>query len=125
MPLKKIKEVLNLVKDPVSLNATIGNDEDDTILEEIVADETIKQPDEIIASNSVQEAVNLVLNTLEPREKEIIKLRYGIGIPNPQTLEEVGKQFNLTKERIRQIEAKALNKLRNPARTRQLASCLD
>jgi RNA polymerase primary sigma factor len=94
----------------------IGNDEDETSLEELVADEKCLNPELESINGAARKAINELLLTLEPREKEVIELRYGLNNFHPKTLEEISKKFNLTKERIRQIEQKALTKLRNPRR---------
>jgi RNA polymerase primary sigma factor len=125
LPEKTVQKVLNIVKDPVSLNAIISNDEDETTLEELIADESVASPENESFSTATKKAINEILLTLDSREKEVIELRFGLKDNNPQTLEEVGKKFNLTKERIRQIEQKALNKLRNPIRADKLRGYLD
>lgn len=122
---KKIKEAINIIKDPVSLNTVIGNDEDETSLEELVADEKCINPETESISNSVKKTIAEILGTLDSREREVIELRFGLNNIRPRTLEEVGQKFNLTKERIRQIEQKALNKLRNPIRANKLKGCLE
>lgn len=124
-PEKKVKEILNLIKDPVSLNTTIGNDEDETSLEELVEDKSCRDPETESISNSIKKKILEVLSTLDSREREVIQLRFGLEDNFPRTLEEIGEHFNLTKERIRQIEQKALNKLRNPIRANKIKEFLD
>lgn len=119
MPVKKVKEIEELIKDPISLNSPL-NDEDDGTIEDVVADYSLENPDDKIDNELLAKAINSVLSTLDSRESEIIILRFGLNGERPQTLDEVGKKYNLTKERIRQIENKALRKLRNPARINKL-----
>ena len=122
---KKVLEVLNMIKDPISLNTIIGNEEDETTLEELIPDTNQITPEKICLNNHLRKVLDELLETLDSREKEIIQLRFGLTVPSPYTLEEVGKKFNLTKERIRQIEQKALNKLRNPIRSNKLKEFCD
>ena len=122
---KKIEEVNKLIKDPVSLNAMVGSEEDETSLEELVADTKAINPEEKSVQTATAQSINKILDTLDSREKEVIELRYGLNGKVSRTLEEVGKKFNLTKERIRQIEHKALNKLRNPSRAGVLREYMD
>ena len=124
-PEKRVKEILNLIKDPVSLNVTVGNDEDETSLEELIADKTCSNPETESIANATKKKILEVLSTLDSREREVIQLRFGLDNNSPKTLEEIGEYFNLTKERIRQIEQKALNKLRNPARANKLKEFLE
>lgn len=121
--IKKIKEVENLVKDPVSLNTAI-NDEDDATLEDLVADPNEENPDDNIDNMLRAKAINLVLETLDSREKNVIIARFGLNGVKAKTLEEVGAEYKLTKERIRQIENTALHKLRNPRRLEALRAHL-
>lgn len=123
--IKKVEEVVNLIKDPVSLNTLIGGEEDETSLEELVADSKAINPEEKSIQHATRNSINELLDTLPTREKEIIELRYGLNGKGAKTLEEVGKKLNLTKERIRQLEHQALNKLRNPARSGKLRGYLD
>lgn len=120
---KKVKELRSLIKEPVSMDSTLGEDED-TSIGDLVADEE-EAPIEAIFKEHISKKVQEVLSTLDTREAEIISMRYGIGVPAPRTLEEIGKHFGLTKERIRQIEEKALRKLRNPLRSAQLKECFE
>lgn len=121
---KKIHELMNIVKEPTSLDIVIGDDEDTTV-GDLVADNSISDPIDNIYNQERQKIIYDILDTLTPREKDVLKLRFGIDISQPLTLEQVGKHFNLTKERIRQIEEKALKKLRNPARITKLQSMLE
>ena len=120
---KKVRELQGVVKEPVSLDSTV-NDDDDTTVGDLVADEAA-DPIENIYKEEVNKIIETVLSTLDEREAEVIKLRYGLDNGSPLTLEDVGKRFQLTKERIRQIEAKALKKLRNPIRANMLKECLE
>lgn len=121
---KKVRELQSIVKDPISIDQTI-NDEDDATIGDLVADDSIENPIEDIHQQEVMRKVSDVLSTLETREADILRRRYGIGLPHPQTLEEVGAVYGLSKERIRQIEEKALKKLRNPLRSGALKELLD
>ena len=122
---KKVEEIENLIKDPVSLNTLIGGDEDDTALEELIPDSNAVDPEDKVMQRAANKAINEILETLESREKEIIEFRYGLNGKPIKTLEEVGKKLNLSKERIRQIEHKALNKLRHPMRADKLRGYID
>ena len=119
----KVKELKSIVKEPTSLDITISDDEDTTI-GDLVADES-DDPIENMFKEDVSRIIQNVLGTLEEREQEVLNLRYGLSGNKPLTLDEVGKRFNLTRERIRQIEAKALKKLRNPVRANMLRECLE
>ena len=119
----KIKEWRAIVKEPISMESTIGDDEESSI-GDLVADEE-EAPIEAIYQEEVSNTIKSVLSTLEPREADIISMRFGIGYPAPRTLEEIGAHYSLSKERIRQIEAMALKKLRNPMRTKMLKECLE
>ena len=124
IPVEKVKEVFGLVREPVSLDTPTGEDEDGT-LSDIVPDYSSYTPEKVVEENSSKETIDRVLDTLTEREKEIIVLRFGLKDNKPKSMEEVGKMFKLTKERIRQIENKALRKLRNPLRANILReSCM-
>ena len=112
----KVKELQNIVKEPTSMDTRI-NDDDETTVGDLIADDTDNSPIEEIYHEEVNKTILDVLSTLEEREKEVIIMRFGLGDNKPKTLEEIGKHFNLTRERIRQIEEKALRKLRNPIRS--------
>ena len=124
LDVSKIKEIELLIKDPVSLNTSL-NDEDDGTLEDLIADPNQDRPDDRIDNELRAKAIGQILETLEEREKEIIIARYGLNGKKPKTLDELGKEYKLTKERIRQIEQKALRKMRNPARLDVLRPHLD
>ena len=119
MPTDKIRKVLKIVKEPVSLETPIGDDEESS-LGDFVEDRQSVSPSEAAVALSLEEQTRKVLATLTPREEQILRMRFGIGERTDYTLEEVGQKFSVTRERIRQIEAKALRKLRNPQRTRTL-----
>lgn len=115
----KVREIQKIAQDPVSLETPIG-EEEDSHLGDFIEDEHIASPSDMAESHMLREQLLLVLNTLTPREEEVLRKRYGLDDSKPRTLEEVGKEFNVTRERIRQIEAKALRKLRHPNRTKRL-----
>lgn len=122
---KKIEEINKLIKDPVSLNSMVGSEDDETALEELVADTKAIDPETNSVQTAARNSINELLGTLDTREKEILEYRYGLNGKNVKTLEEVGKHFNLTKERIRQLEHQALNKLRHPLRANKLKGYID
>ncbi len=124
MPLDKVRKVLKISKEPVSLEAPIG-DEDDSHLGDFIEDKNIAQPVESAVNENLRETTTLVLASLTPREERVLRMRFGIGMNSDHTLEEVGQQFSVTRERIRQIEAKALRKLKHPSRSRKLKTFLD
>jgi RNA polymerase primary sigma factor len=121
---EEAKRVMKISKHPISLDRPIG-DSDDSYFGDFIEDETVESPVQAAGHEMLRERINDVLNTLTFREREIIKLRYGIGDGYTYTLEEVGRIFRVTRERVRQIEAKAVRKLRHPVRARQLSSFLD
>jgi RNA polymerase primary sigma factor len=116
---EKVKEIETLIKDPVSLSTSL-NDEDDGTLEDLIADPNQEKPEDRIDNELRAKAINGILNTLDEREKDIIVARFGLNGARAKTLDELAAEYKLTKERIRQIEQKALHKLRNPARLEAL-----
>ena len=124
MPEDKIRKVLKIAKEPISMETPIGDDED-SHLGDFIEDTTIALPVDCATSESLKNATNEVLEGLTAREAKVLRMRFGIDMNTDHTLEEVGKQFDVTRERIRQIEAKALRKLRHPSRSEQLRSFLD
>ena len=119
----KVREIQKIAQDPVSLETPIG-EEEDSHLGDFLEDETSTAPSDMVAFTLLKEQLIGVLDTLTPREEKVLRLRYGIDDGRPRTLEEVGKEFNVTRERIRQIEAKALRKLRHPSRSKRLKDFL-
>ena len=119
MPVDKVRDILRISQEPVSLETPIG-EEEDSHLGDFIPDEDALSPADAAAMTFLRSKVNEVLETLTPREAEVLRLRFGLKDGTPQTLEEVGKEFNVTRERIRQIEAKALRKLRHPSRSKHL-----
>jgi len=124
MPLEKVRKVLKIAKEPISLETPIG-DEEDSHLGDFIEDKNAVLPVEAAIQANLRETTTRVLATLTPREERVLRMRFGIGMNTDHTLEEVGQQFNVTRERIRQIEAKALRKLKHPSRSRKLRSFLD
>jgi RNA polymerase primary sigma factor len=124
MPLEKVRKVLKIAKEPISLETPIG-DEEDSHLGDFIEDKSAVIPLDAAIQTNLREATTRVLASLTPREERVLRMRFGIGMNTDHTLEEVGQQFNVTRERIRQIEAKALRKLKHPSRSRKLRSFLD
>ena len=124
MPVDKVREILKIAQEPVSLETPIG-EEEDSHLGDFIPDEAASEPSEAASFTLLKEQLVDVLSTLTPREEKVLKLRFGIEDGRTRTLEEVGKEFNVTRERIRQIEAKALRKLRHPSRAKLLRDYLD
>jgi RNA polymerase primary sigma factor len=124
MPLEKVRKVLKIAKEPISLETPIG-DEEDSHLGDFIEDKAAVIPLDAAIQANLREATTRVLSSLTPREERVLRMRFGIGMNTDHTLEEVGQQFNVTRERIRQIEAKALRKLKHPSRSRKLRSFLD
>lgn len=124
MPLEKVRKVLKIAKEPISLETPIG-DEEDSHLGDFIEDKNVKQPLDAAIHGNLRETTTRVLSTLTAREERVLRMRFGIGMNTDHTLEEVGQQFSVTRERIRQIEAKALRKLKHPSRSRKLKSFLD
>jgi len=124
MPLEKVRKVMKIAKEPISLETPIG-DEEDSHLGDFIEDKNAILPIDAAIHSNLRETTTLVLASLTPREERVLRMRFGIGMNTDHTLEEVGQQFSVTRERIRQIEAKALRKLKHPSRSRKLRSFLD
>ena len=124
MPLEKVRKVLKIAKEPISLETPIG-DEEDSHLGDFIEDKNAQLPIDAAIQSNLRETTTRVLASLTPREERVLRMRFGIGMNTDHTLEEVGQQFSVTRERIRQIEAKALRKLKHPSRSRKLRSFLD
>ena len=124
MPVDKVRDILKIAQEPVSLETPIG-EEEDSHLGDFIPDEDASEPSEAASFSLLREQLMEVLDTLTPREKKVLELRFGLADGRTRTLEEVGKEFNVTRERIRQIEAKALRKLRHPSRSKKLKDFLN
>ena len=117
LPPEKVREIQKYAQDPISLEERVGKEED-SVIGDFIADDNAEDPEEIVSNTILHEKIMEVLDSLTPREASVIKLRFGLEDGRVWTLEEVGAKFNITRERIRQIEAKALRKLRHPSRLR-------
>ncbi len=124
MPLEKVRKVMKIAKEPISLETPIG-DEEDSHLGDFIEDKNAILPVDAAVQSNLRETTTRILASLTPREERVLRMRFGIGMNTDHTLEEVGQQFSVTRERIRQIEAKALRKLKHPSRSRKLRSFLD
>ena len=124
MPVEKVRGILKISQHPISLQTPIGDGED-SHFGDFIEDKSIKSPSEATSYSLLKEQIGDVLETLTAREKKVLMLRFGLGDGSPRTLEEVGKVFNVTRERVRQIEAKALRKMRHPIRSKKLRNFLD
>ena len=124
MPLDKVREVMRIAQEPVSLETPIG-EEEDSHLGDFIPDNHAQCPNDAANNTMLKEQLNEVLSTLTPREADVLRMRYGLNNEPPKTLEDVGKAFNVTRERIRQIEAKALRKLRHPSRSKKVRDYLE
>ncbi len=124
LPVDKIRKVMKISKEPVSMEKPVGDD-DDSHYGDFLEDTTLPLPADVATVDSLKDITEKALSGLSPREARVIRMRFGIGMSSDHTLEEVGKQFDVTRERIRQIEAKALRKLRHPSRSTALRSFLD
>ena len=124
MPIEKVRKVLKIAKEPVSLETPVG-DEEDSSLGDFIEDKNALQPLDTAIQSNLSESTTKILASLTPREERVLRMRFGIGMNTDHTLEEVGLQFSVTRERIRQIEAKALRKLKHPSRSKQLKSFLE
>jgi RNA polymerase primary sigma factor len=124
LPVEKVRKVLKIAKEPISLETPIG-EEEDSYLGDFIEDKIVMSPTEAAQNFSLTDQTKEVLETLTPREEKVLRMRFGIGEKSDHTLEEVGRDFSVTRERIRQIEAKALRKLRHPSRAKKLRSFVD
>jgi RNA polymerase primary sigma factor len=124
LPLEKVRKVLKIAKEPISLETPIG-EEEDSHLGDFIEDKAVTSPSDAVMNLNLSEQTRRVLATLSPREEKVLRMRFGIGEKSDHTLEEVGQDFEVTRERIRQIEAKALRKLRHPSRSKRLKSFVD
>jgi RNA polymerase primary sigma factor len=124
MPLDKVRKTLKIAKEPLSLETPIG-EEDDSRLGDLIEDKNATLPIDATIQSNLRETTTRVLASLTPREERIVRMRFGLGMNSDHTLEEVGQQFSVTRERIRQIEAKAIRKLKHPSRSRVLRTFLD
>jgi RNA polymerase primary sigma factor len=124
LPLDKVRKVLKIAKEPISLETPIG-EEEDSHLGDFIEDKAITSPSDAVINMNLAEQTRKVLATLTPREEKVLRMRFGIGEKSDHTLEEVGQDFEVTRERIRQIEAKALRKLRHPSRSKRLRSFVE
>ena len=124
MPVDKVRKVMKIAKEPISLETPVG-EEEDSHLGDFIEDKKVINPAEAIVNLNLAEQTRRVLSTLTPREENVLRMRFGIGEESDHTLEEVGQDFNVTRERIRQIEAKALRKLRHPSRSNKLKTFVD
>ena len=124
MPVDKVRKVLKIAKEPISLETPIG-EEEDSHLGDFIEDKKVISPQDAVINLNLSEQTRRILSTLTPREEKVLRMRFGIGEKSDHTLEEVGKDFDVTRERIRQIEAKALRKLRHPSRSKKLKAFVD
>jgi RNA polymerase primary sigma factor len=124
MPLEKVRKTLKIANEPLSLETPIG-EEDDAHLGDLIEDKNATLPIDATIQSKLRESTTRVLASLTPREERIVRMRFGLGMNSDHTLEEVGQQFSVTRERIRQIEAKAIRKLKHPSRSRALRTFLD
>ena len=124
LPLDKVRKVLKIAKEPISLETPIG-EEEDSHLGDFIEDKSVISPSDAVISMNLAEQTRKVLATLTPRDEKVLRMRFGIGMNTDHTLEEVGQQFSVTRERIRQIEAKALRKLRHPSRSKRLKAFVE
>ena len=124
MPVEKVRKVLRTSKDPVSLESPISGDDEESVLGDFIEDKTAVLPFDAASHSKLKELTAQILSSLTSREERVLRMRFGIGMVTDHTLEEVGKQFSVTRERIRQIEAKALKKLQHPKRAKLLKSFL-
>jgi RNA polymerase primary sigma factor len=124
MPLEKVRKTLKIAREPLSLETPIG-EEGDSHLGDLIGDKNAILPIDAMIQSNLRETTTRLLASLTPREERIVRMRFGLGMNSDHTLEQVGQQFSVTRERIRQIEAKAIRKLKHPSRSRELRSFLD
>ncbi|MEE8449988.1 MAG: sigma-70 family RNA polymerase sigma factor, partial [Thermodesulfobacteriota bacterium] len=124
LPLEKVRKVLKIAKEPISLETPIG-EEEDSHLADFIEDKAIISPEDAVINIQLSETTSKVLATLTPREEKVVRMRFGIGERTDHTLEEVGQDFDVTRERIRQIEAKAIKKIRHPSRSKLVKSFIE
>ena len=124
MPIDRVRKVLRIAKSPISLETPVGDDEDSSF-RDFLEDKNVVKPLDAVVNSNLREITSQVLSTLTPREERVLRMRFGIGMNSDHTLEEVGKQFSVTRERIRQIEAKALRKLKHPTRAKKLKTFVE
>jgi RNA polymerase primary sigma factor len=124
LPLEKVRKILKIAKEPISLETPLG-EEEDSRLGDFIEDKKIAAPREATVNQDLREQTKQVLSTLTPRQEKIVRMRFGIEEKADHTLDEVGRDYNLTRERIRQIEAKALRKLRHPSRSKKLKTFIE
>jgi RNA polymerase primary sigma factor len=124
LPLDKVRKVLKIAKEPISLETPIG-EEEDSHLGDFIEDKNTTSPSDAVININLADQTRRVLATLTPREEKVLRMRFGIGEASDHTLEEVGQDFSVTRERIRQIEAKALRKLRHPSRSKRLKAFVE
>ena len=125
MPIEKVKKVMKIAREPVSLENPVGDTDEGSVLGDFVPDENATMPVDAAVQSNLREMTTRILSGLTPREERVLRMRFGIGMSTDHTLEEVGQQFSVTRERIRQIEAKALRKLKHPSRSKILRSFLN
>ena len=124
MPVSKVRKIMKIAQEPISLETPIG-EEEDSHLGDFIEDRQVLSPMESVLVSNLQDQTRRVLKSLTPREEQVLKMRFGVGDGSEHTLEEVGRSFNVTRERIRQIESKALRKLRHPSRAKKLKPFLE
>jgi RNA polymerase primary sigma factor len=124
-PVEKVKKVLKIAKEPISLESPIGSEDDGSVIGDFIEDKGSESPIEAAVQANLRDVTTRMLSSLTPREERVLRMRFGIGMNTDHTLEEVGQQFSVTRERIRQIEAKALRKLKHPSRSKMLRSFLN
>jgi RNA polymerase primary sigma factor len=124
-PVERVRGVLKMAQQPISLQSPIGGDSEDSSFGDFIEDKTTESPSEVTSFSLLRDKLSNVLASLNERERKVLELRFGLGDGYSRTLEEVGRQFQVTRERIRQIEAKALRKMRHPTRIRQLHGFLE